>query len=544
MIRQGSSYSAKLGWSLVIAAAIVGPLAVVGVSVWDRNRQLDRMASPDPQRREQALNDFICHAPADPRWLAGLSARIADFPGDAVVPAINAMRVAEVEFDQPLYEGIAATLPRLADDAFLEVARLLADPPTTFQLALQAEGVSRLVSSADLESNKRWVAFLDQMGAWSSPPVPIDTYVAWLSRGVEAQQESIRIHTARQLGDLLLDHPRLDAALVTAPLRRLLKDPAAEIRVAALWAIAGYVPQHREFLDDIEQAVSDSNAEVRATAESLFRVWLQSQLDVPRPQATLVAVPILGDPADDWSQRLNTLDAQAPDSIDITFDDAMPHQVRIAAVRAGRNAEPAWLLDTLRVNDRAGLRDLAVLTLAQRFDPGELEPFIERLILDHDPDARLSGAVLSGLTSTGTAALEAAAERPHPVAVRRGIEVSLWMQGQRPELDGQLEPLLGSGVVPDSTLLLAMLHGDRSRAALDHLLALGTDQPDDPWEALQQTLSLLTTERWSAVLTTYLPDRAPALLAHTDSAAMAAWIADLRAWHALYRGQPAAASRG
>ena len=118
------------------------------------------------------------------------------------------------------------------------------------------------------------------------------------------------------------------------------------------------------------------------------------------------------------------------------------------------------------------------------------------------------------------------------------------MQGQRPELDGQLEPLLGAGVVPDSTLLLAMLHGGQSRAALDHLLALGTDQPDDPWEALQQTLSLLTTERWSIVLTTYLPDRAPAQALHADTATVAAWIADLRAWHALYRGQPAATSGG
>ncbi|MEM1027600.1 MAG: hypothetical protein AAGJ38_05920 [Planctomycetota bacterium] len=544
MVRQDSSYSAKLGWSLVIAAAVVGPLAVVGISVWDRNRQLDRMANPDPERREQALNDFIRHAPEDPRWAAGLTVRIADFPGEAVVPAINAMRAAEVEFDQPLYDGVTATLPRLSDDELLEVARLLADSPKTFQLALQAEVVSRLVSSADLESSKRWVAFLDQMGAWSSPPVSIDTYVAWLSRGVAAQQKSIRINTARQLGDLLLDHPRLDPALVTAPLRRLLKDPEAKVRVAALWAIAGYVPQLHEFLDDIEQAVSDGNPQVRATAERLLRVWSQSQLDVPRSSTARVAVPIMGGEVDDWTQWLNTLDAQAPASIDITFDDAMPHQVRIAAVRAGRNAEPALLLDTLRVNDRAGLRDLAVVTLAQRFDSGELELFIERLILDHDPDARLSGAVLSGLTGTGRQALGAATKRRNPVAVRRGIEVGLWMQGQRPELDGQLEPLLGSSVLPDSTLLLAMLHGGQSRVALDHLLALGTDQPNDPSEALQRTLSLLTTERWSAVLTTYLPDRAPALWSPTDSAAVATWIADLRAWHALYRGQPATTSGG
>lgn len=535
MDRLAPRFGLKLGVSLLIAAAIVVPLAVVGVSVARRNIQLDRMASPDLVLREHALNAFIRQAPHDPRWVAGLAQRLEGFPDDAIVPAVNAMRAAGVGDDIGFHDELARTFPGLSDDVFLAVTPLFLEAQPAGRLAVIAESMTRLRSAPDEPARARWVALLDSMHAWNSPAVPIDLYVDWLAQGVDAELPALREHTARRLGDLPINQPGIDATLVAAPLRTLLADGDPQVRTAALRATAGYLPRHAAFLADIQRAASDTDPQVRSTAERLRRVWSQSQLDAAsrKPQPFADSTPSRN--TNTWHTKLIELDALAPASIEITFDDAMPHHVRVAAVRVGQNADPHWLLDTLRINDRSALRDVALLTLAQRFTAEQLGPFVVELLQDYDPEARLSGAVLSGLTGLGAQSLETASRRERSAVLRRGMLIGLWMQGRRPELNGQVPSLLGSGVVPDSTLLLAMLHGGEQRAALDHLLALGADQSGDTAEVLRRTTALLRSERWSRVLSAYLPPTAPKLPLDAGDPVFAGQLADLRAWHALFR---------
>lgn len=535
MNRLASRFGLKLSVSLLIAVGIVVPLAVVGVSVARRNIQLDQMASPDLALREHALNAFIRQAPHDPRWVAGLARRLQGFPDDAILPAVNAMRAAGVEDDIGFNAELARAFPRISDEVFFAVTPLFLEAQPAGHLAVIAESMTRLRSAPDEPARARWVALLDGINAWESPPVPIDLYVDWLAQGIDAALPALREHTARRLGDLPINQPDIDAALVAAPLRTLIADGDPRVRTAALWAMAGYLPRHTAFLADIQRVASDTEPQVRSTAERLRRVWSQSQLDsAPRKPQPFADYTTSRD-TNTWHTKLIELDALASASIEITFDDAMPHHVRIAAVRVGQNADPHWLLDTLRINDRSALRDVALLTLAQRFTAEQLGPFVVELLQDYDPEARLSGAVLSGITGLGADALETASRRERSTVLRRGMLIGLWMQGRRPELNGQIPSLLGSEVAPDSTLLLAMLHGGERRAALDHLLAIGADQSEDTAEVLRRTTALLRTERWSRVLNAYLPPTAPAIPLDAEDHVFAGQLADLRAWHALFR---------
>lgn len=532
MARFAPGYGIKLAASLTVAAAIVVPLAAVGTSVAHRHLELNRLASADPTQRERALNTLIRYAD-DPRWINGAARRLDALPDDAVLPLVNALRFAEVEDADAFYTALAVEMPRLSDGVFAAVTPLFLEAHAAGKPGVVAQAIVRLRSAPDWPSRQAWIAWLDEQQAWTTPPVPIDLYVDWLARGTAAERPALRIDTARRLGDLPIHQPAIDAQDVAAPLRQLLGDDDAAVRAAALWAIAGYVPRHAKFLMDIEQAATDEDPQVRSQAQRLTREW--SQADAELPQALGPPAKLTAEASNPWSSVLMAFDNQPSASIDVIFDAAMPHHVRIAATRAARHAEPRWLLDTLRINDRPALRDVAALTLAQRFTPDELATFITELLKDHDPEARLSGAVLSGLIGRGAGNVETALLRERRAADRIVLQAALWMQGHRPALDGQVQAFLGNRGVPQSTLLLAMLHAGQTRAVLDRLLGLGEHHPLDLTGPPRRTTALLRTERWTLVLNRYLPPDAPRLPLHATDPVFAQRLADLRAWHALHR---------
>ncbi len=544
MRRPAPGYGFKLAASLAVAAVIVVPLAAVGTSVARRHLTLNRLASPDPVLRERALNVLIREAAHDPRWLDGVVQRLELMPGDAILPLVNAVELAQVQDTQAFHAALADQYPRLTDAVFLSVTSGV-DPTDEAQTrAVIAEAIVRLRAAVDAAGREPWIALLDRCRAWKTPPVPLEVYADWLARGVEAELPALRVHTAHRLGDLPIHQPDMDGRLVADPLRRLLSDPDAAVRAAALQAIAGYALRHPDYLNDIEQATADPDPGINAWAKRLMRIATQDRASIhPMPAGHAVTPPLPLDATRDWLALLLYLDAQPSASVDITLDDTMPHHVRIAATRAAREAQPQWLLDTMRVNDRSALRDVAALTLAWRFMPDELEPFILDLLQDHDPQARLSGAVLSGLTGRAADAVEAALPRERKEAAKIVMQAALWMQGQRPELDGQIEAILGHGYdSPDSTLLLAMLHAGERRAVLDRVLSFGNSYSMSPTASdtpadvpIVFSRGPLRTERWSRVLNHYLPPTAPRLPLDGDDEAFAERLADLKAWHTLHR---------
>lgn len=537
-------YGIKLATSLAIAAIIVVPLAAVSTSVARRHLTLNRLASPDPVLREQALNVLIREAGDDPRWLEGVSMRLESMPPQAIRPLVNAVALAEAENPDVFFRALAEQFSRLSDENFLTLATdddAMREGPTE---AVIAEAIRRLSVTTDDAGREPWIALLDRRRAWMTPPVPVDLYVDWLARGVNAELAAMRIETARRLGDLPLRQPDVDAQLVADPLRGLLQDPDAAVRASALQALTGYVSRHPAFLADIEQATTDPDPRINAWAKRLLRMATQDHAWPPPTSADHAVLLLLPpDAPNDWPALLRYLDAQPTASVDLAIDETMPHHVRVAATRVARDAQPQWLIHTLRVNDRSALRDVATHTLTLRFTPDELEPLIRELLQDHDPQARLSGAVLSGLTGRAADAIEVTLRRERKESARIVMQAALWMQGQRPELDGQIDAILGHGYdYPDSTLLLAMLHAGERRAVLDRVLSMGNSSslmlatngsPADITNAFSR--GPLRTERWSMVLNHYLPPTAPRLPMDGEDPAFAERLADLKAWHALHR---------
>lgn len=517
----------KLGVSLLITLALVVPLAMVGVRVAMRHAKLDTLGSTDPAIRERGLNWLIRETPDDPTLIGDVADLLDQLPDQSVVEVRNALGHAGTADHPAFREALLDQLDRVSVEALRGIAWTLPVDDPEVRGRVIAATLPRLDDmDRTSEQHESVVALLDHFRGWSSPPVPVGHYVAWIIRGLDAERSALRVRVAQQLGDLPITRPDVPVSLVEPPLLALLGDSESEVRHAALVALAGYVPQHPALLSAIERQRDDpapGAPGVAAFAARLIEVWHGRHVAADAARN--------GDPSngtnagDDWSHVLIDLEARGVASVDLAFDPAMPHLVRVMATRAARDARPAWLLDTLRLNGRPAVRDLACVVAAERFAPAELLPLIRQLLADHDPDGRVSAAVISGLTGVGTSELRAAAERETDAATRHLLRVGLWMQQALPALDGRVAAMLGRTGLPDSTLMLALLRRGDRRAALDHLLAR-----DDAG-----LIVLLRNNRWAHVLTAFLPPDAPRPLPGADPAVFVEQLADLRAWHALHR---------
>ena len=301
----------------------------------------------------------------------------------------------------------------------------------------------------------------------------------------------------------------------------------------------------------------DDTAEARAWWRELAAMDLDDLLRRPVALAATYRLgsealpPIDSDPdaltEHQWKAVLAALEGAEPGSVDLSVPDAMPHVVRPAALRAARDPDPAWLLDTLRLDDRPAARDVAVVTAAEVLPPEGLDLLIETLLKDPDPEGRMSAAMLVGLTGRQIELLEKWRQREQRQAVRLMMGVGLWMTGREPGLGEQLASMLGRAGLPETTLMLAMLNGPASAgvgaddgpgtarlaAVLDRLNAM----PED------QRLDLLGTRRWWRVLAPHLPDDAPRLSLWADGTLARDQLADLRVWSWLHRYDGAAFSR-
>lgn len=578
MARLSRRFWTRLTVSLIVASAVVVPAAVLGTQALERHRQLDRLGHADPTIRERALNELIRRAPREIRYRDGALARFPRLPADAVMPVVRAFEAAGLSINPALGDALDAELDRLTHDDFVAASRFLADSPKNSVERSIDEAIARLtVQSTTPAQKQELVALLDGHFMWRSPPVPLPIYVEWIARGLDAAEPTLRADAARQLGDLPIDQPAVPAALVAEPLRKLLSDTQPTVRLAALNATAGYVSRQPEFLDEIARLQRDTDPAVAgwatrlidvahgrnarpqavdqtprgtdrlapwrgvlaaADTEATRRRWRQLLREMPaetswQPVRCAVLFRLGAAPPGpyqspaDWENLLAGLEGGQPGSAALRFSTDMPHLVRPAAVRAVHDVDPAWLAATFRLNDRPAARDRACLVAVQRFDDDTLRTLIRELLADHDPDARVSGAVLAGMTGLESSRLdEALKHEADPAAIRLMLIAQRMQQPDRPALAPSVPRLLGREGLPDSTLMLMFLHDGQRRVVLDYLL----QSPD--------AAELLRARRWADVLHAYLPGDAPRLNVWADDEWLAQQLEDLRAWHALRRHTP------
>ncbi|MEX1016783.1 MAG: hypothetical protein WDZ31_08550 [Phycisphaeraceae bacterium] len=267
---------------------------------------------------------------------------------------------------------------------------------------------------------------------------------------------------------------------------------AARHRIAAF---APYTVLHEPALDD-EPGV---NPEVLRELAALERRWLEPDAWAPV--------------AREWAGPL-------PDMLRLVYVATM--------------AEPAVddLLPLLS-HDEPAMRDLACVVAVERFDDATLEPVIGELLVDYHDAAKMSGAMLSGMTGLQTALLRDRAGRQHDWAMAQMMRLGLWMQGELPAMSGQAAWLLGREELPRTSVLLAMLEagpGSR-RAAWDYLLA-------PQGEPAMDLVRLFDHYRWWYVARRRLPGGvadAPPFWWWADREVQRFQVDVLRNWYLLQR---------
>ncbi len=205
-----------------------------------------------------------------------------------------------------------------------------------------------------------------------------------------------------------------------------------------------------------------------------------------------------------------------------------PHLLRPAAVRAAQRPSPAWLTGLLQKDDAHALQANACLAATQRFDDATLDQFIDDLTHNPDADARISAALIAGLSGRRTDHLRKLLDEERRPVVRQFLLLGLWMQGQRPKLDPNIAGWLGRDGLPEPLVMLALLHRGQQSTVLDWLLNPQRSSPAD-------RAALLGGQRFADVLTHHLPPTAPKLDVWADGELFARQIALLSAWQAVHR---------
>ncbi|MEM9882565.1 MAG: hypothetical protein AAF800_06590 [Planctomycetota bacterium] len=517
--------------STLLAVAAAVPLGVVGVRHAERAITLARLDHPESAVREAVLNDLYRTVDRQPRHASAAATRIDTIDADHLGPLLAVLRRAEVVDHPVVQDTLARRLDTLPHDAFRIAAAYAAStgPPGIAAAARDASAVRRLQDPAYSQTQRfELIGLLERAGTWRSPPVPPAMILGHRARGLNDPNPALRRAAVRRVGELAVELPEPPVAAIAEALRPSLRDPEASVRHAAVTAWAGLAGLRPPLRDALEPLTGDGDEAVRRWVRRLLRVASGER----RVESEVPDDPI-GAASDVWSDRLRQFENAPLGRLDhVAFDPAMPHLVRVAAARAARDPEPAWLHDTLRLDGRAAVRDLACVVAAERFDGARLDALIGELLGGFDPDGRASGAVLVGLTGRKLASLRRAVDTERDPAVRVLLRVGLWMSGGDARFeDAQVVSLLGRAGVPDSTVALALLHRGRWREVLDALFR----SPPGGSAGLDRRLR---AERWAHVLNRYLPPAAP----RPDPAApWPDWVEqreDLRAWHALHRGKP------
>ncbi len=320
-------------------------------------------------------------------------------------------------------------------------------------------------------------AGLDSAGLWRRDVVGDDPYLRRIGLLVHSQSPEARISAAQALADLpdLADDPELSQLLI-----ELASDVDGDVRYNALISlatIAGAAARPEVYSPALDQLCDDSQATIAEHARAI-RDLLQGKTTA---NAAIPGVPPLKMSREDLYTVLSCSDAPA--------------------------------------------RDVACVLALDQLDETELKQLVHELILDLDDDAKMSGAILSGLTGYDQKLLFGRESVEDVYAVRMVQRLGLWMGGWDMPIDTQA--LLLRGDVPRTTIMLAMLFkGEYS--ALDALLNPRGAVPDD-------LADLLARRQWWRVASRFLPADAPQIDMAANPQEVDRQIELLRDWRLVNR---------
>jgi len=579
----------RLGWWTLAILVLLGaavPASYLLRPHVQRWRALDALGSPDVQQRERALNYVIRLAPRDDRVRRGAAAKLDSLNDEHFVQLVAALDTAALWRRGAV--GDSAWLRWIAhlgaaDDAEAKIAAaqqladlhdLAADPRVTGVLAA-------LAGAGDADVRYNALVAAGELGdepviaALAHDDEPVIARHAWMmlglidpSSGVTANWRDVPPDVAAaMLWAVIRTNPR-------APLPALeaLGDPAK--RDAAAYALAfSDTPEAAAALLAILQTpsamLSASNQTLIWRAilaapqpniapkqrvvpdytplEEAFSVWLMDE--GPNAWAEPIALAATYRAGIEGAMRhsddrfyfekamLATVEGQAalgePWMHWPLRDNRKSPLLRVQTIAVSASPDIAHLRDAF-ASDDAALRDLACVTAVATFPADVLEPEIAKLIGDYDDDAKMSGAILAGMTGLQLDLLTRREAIEDVFRVRVTQRLGLWMADRMAMKPGDL---LLRDDLPRPTILLAMLHkGEYS--ALDHLLNPRGEVGDD-------VLDLLVSRRWWCVLERYLPTLPGATLWLWADPALQRFQFDvLRCWWLLHRHAMETGQRG
>ena len=562
------------GWliaTLMFNVAVTVPLAYLIVPHLRRSYHLAQLTSVHPERRQAALGHVTSRVATDPRVSRGALAKLAqttepilfgqivdalDGAGRWRRPTVPAdlwlawLRLIASDVDPEARILVAqrtGQLHRLSDDPRVPslLAKLVDDQNPDVRY-------NALVATAELATIGS-----DPTPYWSlieratNDPQPQIARQAWLLAGLLTIPINPKQNWQTQpapVNEAML-WARLQTTQAAAPIGlEVLQDPSADPSLAAM-AIYGLNPTRLNTVNLGHDGLGLSSwrwilkVELERLAEARrchpttidgASIWNLPGCPVTHRCAMAyrlglaIADPNLShrfeDSVDSGLIQLAALEGQRVGIHDIDVTDHMPPMVRWAAIAATKDPDPEDLFP-LCVSDQAQMRDLACLIAAQRLTQGEQHQLVGRLLPHFNDHAKMSGAILSGLTGTQSRLLARRSDAEDVWLVRQIQRLGLWMQGRLDTLDPQT--LLQRADVPKSTVLLAMLHRDRIDA-LDYLF-------NPRGEPLIDLVQLLDHYRWWHVLRCYLPNDAPPFWLWADPALKAFQVEVLRNWYLVQR---------
>jgi len=453
-------------------------------------------------------------------WLRGIALMLED--EDAMARVLAVHRLADLD-REPIDESMLTMLERAAADgdanvryAAILAAAELAAMPVHDEARMELESILALGTHDEAEAIARdaWLllALLDPL------------------TGFRADWRAARPAVAEAI---------LFAALYTNPMhpqpaREALHDRAAPSRVRAAAAYALHVAREISL-------PSPGQEDDPLVAWRLALVAPPDVRAMPMDDPTPMHLAMLHHMAGQMVGLESAFKADSPfgplmqlallegipvDRVRVPIHDGMPDMQRLAAVAVTQQPQ-AGDLQRLFESTQPQMRDGACIVAVQRFDEAQLAALIEELLWNYSDEARMSGAILSGMTGLQGDLLAQRAEDQTVWSVQQVMHLGLWMQGRMDELEGQAAYMLMRDDLPRSTILLAMLHR-QPQAALDYLFNPRGLPPVD-------LLEWLDHYRWHRVLRHYLPADAPPLWHWADESLKRFQIEVLRNWYLLRR---------
>ncbi len=336
------------------------------------------------------------------------------------------------------------------------------------------------------------------------------------------------------------------------------REPVTERTLRIYWraslgveGLSDFVPARRDRISDLkdtETKVGEGSHPEQARDYPLRLAWAYRRGIVTQEEVA----PLL---AGDGLLAAATLEGTRPGAWEIPVQPGMPDLLRLLALTATRDPRPEDLYP-LMGSDVAAIRDEACLAAADRFSGEQNDGLIAEAIKDFNDHAKMSGAVLAGLTGRQGELLARAVDAEEVWAVQQIMKLGLWMQGDvegagMPEgaknpteqsadrlIHGLESGGLGTGVekgpvpflsglltrgdLPRTTVLLALMHRKQGMA-YEYLF----NPRGEAWPGLN---SLLAYQHWWGVLHRYLPADAPDYWAWGDGGLRQFQLEVLRDW--------------